>query len=87
MYGYGSGSGSGSTSMIPLSGRHANEVECEGSGEDWSVHTVTSLGGSSRQSTYETRRVIISRCLSVTIRLQHWVSLDNLVLQGANLRG
>ena len=52
---------------------------------DWSAHTLTSLVGEGIfiWSTYETRRVIISRCLSVTVRFEYWVGLHDLVFQRA----
>ena len=31
--------------------------------------------------TYETRRVVVTGCLSITVGLQDWIGRDNLVLQ------
>ena len=39
------------------------------------------------RDTYKPRRIVVTHGLCVTVSLQNWISLDNLVLQGANLGG
>jgi len=39
------------------------------------------------RDTYKPGRIVVTHGLCVTVSLQNWISLDNLVLQGANLGG